>query len=59
MPRIAVDAMGADASPRVEVEGVVAAVRERGTRVVLVGDEGRLRAELDRLVVEVKEEEQP
>jgi glycerol-3-phosphate acyltransferase PlsX len=46
MPRIAVDAMGADASPRVEVEGVVAAVRERGTEVVLVGDEPRLRAEL-------------
>jgi glycerol-3-phosphate acyltransferase PlsX len=49
MPRIAVDAMGADASPRVEVEGVVAAVRERGTKVVLVGDEARLRGELDRL----------
>jgi glycerol-3-phosphate acyltransferase PlsX len=49
MPRIAVDAMGADASPRVEVEGVVAAVRERGTSVVLVGDEARLRAELERL----------
>jgi len=47
MPRIAVDAMGADASPRVEVEGVVAAVRERGTSVVLVGDEARLRAELE------------
>ena len=49
MPRIAVDAMGADASPRVEVEGVVSAVRERGTKVVLVGDEERLRAELARL----------
>jgi glycerol-3-phosphate acyltransferase PlsX len=49
MPRIAVDAMGADASPRVEVEGVLAAVRERGTKVVLVGDEERLRAELARL----------
>jgi glycerol-3-phosphate acyltransferase PlsX len=49
MPRIAVDAMGADASPRVEVEGVVAAVRERGTSVVLVGDEARVRAELDAL----------
>jgi glycerol-3-phosphate acyltransferase PlsX len=49
MPRIAVDAMGADASPRVEVEGVVAAVRERGISVMLVGDEPRLRAELERL----------
>jgi glycerol-3-phosphate acyltransferase PlsX len=46
MPRIAVDAMGADAAPRVEVEGVLAAVRERGTEVILVGDEARLRAEL-------------
>ncbi|HVR01502.1 MAG TPA: phosphate acyltransferase PlsX [Polyangia bacterium] len=52
MPRIAVDAMGADASPRVEVEGVVAAVRERGTSVVLVGDEARLRAELKALGAE-------
>jgi glycerol-3-phosphate acyltransferase PlsX len=49
MPRIAVDAMGADAAPRVEVEGVVAAVRERGVDVVLVGDEPRLRAELKAL----------
>jgi glycerol-3-phosphate acyltransferase PlsX len=49
MPRIAVDAMGADAAPRVEVEGVVAAVRERGTQVVLVGDEKRISAELKAL----------
>jgi glycerol-3-phosphate acyltransferase PlsX len=46
MPRIAVDAMGSDAAPRVEVEGVVAAVRARGIEVVLVGDEARLRGEL-------------
>ncbi|HVV49526.1 MAG TPA: phosphate acyltransferase PlsX [Polyangia bacterium] len=47
MPRIAVDAMGSDAAPRVEVEGVVAAVRaRRGIEVLLVGDEPRLRAEL-------------
>src|SRR6478736_5065720 len=46
MPRIAVDAMGSDAAPRVEVEGVVAAVRARGLEVVLVGDEARLRGEL-------------
>jgi glycerol-3-phosphate acyltransferase PlsX len=46
MPRIAVDAMGADAAPRVEVEGVLAAVRERNVEVLLVGDEPRLRAEL-------------
>jgi glycerol-3-phosphate acyltransferase PlsX len=47
MPRIAVDAMGSDAAPRVEVEGVVAAVRARGMEVILVGDETLLRAELD------------
>ena len=52
MPRIAVDAMGADAAPRVEVEGVVAAVRERAISVVLVGDEARLRAELKTLGAE-------
>jgi glycerol-3-phosphate acyltransferase PlsX len=46
MPRIAVDAMGSDAAPRVEVEGVLAAVRARGMKVTLVGDEPRLRAEL-------------
>jgi glycerol-3-phosphate acyltransferase PlsX len=49
MPRIAVDAMGSDAAPRVEVEGVVAAVRARGIEVLLVGDEPRLRAELKAL----------
>jgi phosphate acyltransferase len=46
MPRIAVDAMGSDAAPRVELEGVLAAVRARGVQVTLVGDEPRLRAEL-------------
>jgi phosphate acyltransferase len=46
MPRIAVDAMGSDAAPRVELEGVLAAVRTSGVHVILVGDEPRLRAEL-------------
>jgi glycerol-3-phosphate acyltransferase PlsX len=46
MPRIAVDAMGSDAAPRVELEGVLAAVRARGVQVTLVGDETRLRTEL-------------
>src|SRR5215207_4103339 len=41
--RIAVDAMGADAAPRVEVEAVVAAVSETDVDVVLVGDEPRIR----------------
>jgi glycerol-3-phosphate acyltransferase PlsX len=45
--------MGADGAPRVEVEGVVSAVRERekDLDVILVGDEPRLRAELERLGV--------
>src|SRR5262249_8099096 len=42
--RIAVDAMGADAAPRVEVEGVLAAASETDVEIVLVGDEPRLRA---------------
>jgi len=46
MPRIAVDAMGSDGAPRVELEGVLAAVRARGVQVILVGDEPRLRAGL-------------
>jgi phosphate acyltransferase len=44
--RIAVDAMGADAAPRVEVEGVLSAVREADLEVVLVGDEQRVRRTL-------------
>jgi glycerol-3-phosphate acyltransferase PlsX len=44
--RIAVDAMGADAAPRVEVEGVLSAVREADLDVVLVGDERRVRPAL-------------
>ena len=45
--KIAVDAMGGDNSPAVEVAGAVAACREWGSQVILVGDEQRLRAELD------------
>lgn len=45
--RIAVDAMGSDGAPRVEVEGVVSAVRSQLVQVILVGDETRLRAELE------------
>ncbi len=47
--RIAVDAMGADAAPRVEVEGVAAAVGAASIEVVLVGDEARVRPVLDGL----------
>jgi phosphate acyltransferase len=46
LPRIAVDAMGADGAPRVEVQGVVSAVRAHEIPVILVGDEPKLRQEL-------------
>jgi len=46
---IAIDAMGADGAPRVEVEGIVSAVREKGIDVIVVGDEPRVRAELERI----------
>ena len=49
MRTVAVDAMGGDHAPAPEVEGAVAAVRERIARVVLVGDEARVRGELVRL----------
>lgn len=44
--RVAVDAMGGDNAPVVEVEGAVAAAREFGIAVTLVGDTDRLRQEL-------------
>lgn len=52
MARIAVDAMGADGAPRVEVEGIVSAVRERDVEVILLGDEPLLRRELKALGAE-------
>jgi glycerol-3-phosphate acyltransferase PlsX len=47
--KIAIDAMGGDHGPAVVVEGAVAAVREFGTSVVLVGDKGAIERELSRL----------
>jgi len=44
--KIAVDAMGGDHAPEVVVAGAVAEARTRGTQVVLVGVEDRVRAEL-------------
>jgi glycerol-3-phosphate acyltransferase PlsX len=44
--RVAIDAMGGDNAPGVEVEGAVIAAREFGIPVILVGDEERIRAEL-------------
>ena len=47
--RIALDAMGSDRAPAVEVEGAVGALHERpDLTVVLVGDEAAVRAELAR-----------
>ena len=48
MIKIAVDAMGGDGAPAVEVEGSVQAAREYGVGVVLVGDQKVLDAELGR-----------
>jgi len=46
MITIAVDAMGGDNAPRPEVEGSVLAARELGVRVLLVGQQTVIRAEL-------------
>ena len=46
MNTIAVDAMGGDNAPAAEVAGANAAIQKADLRVVLVGDESRLRAEL-------------
>jgi glycerol-3-phosphate acyltransferase PlsX len=48
--RIALDAMGSDRAPAVEVEGAVGALLDRSddVRVVLVGDRDRIQAELAR-----------
>jgi phosphate acyltransferase len=48
MTTIALDAMGGDHAPRVEVEGAILAARELGVRVLLVGVEGEVRSELNR-----------
>ncbi len=45
---IALDAMGSDRAPRPEIEGALQAARHHGMRVLLVGPEARLRAELAR-----------
>lgn len=46
--RIVVDAMGTDTCPIPDVEGAVLAARELGDTIILVGDEIRVRAELDK-----------
>ncbi len=47
--KIAVDAMGGDHGPAVVVEGAVAAVREYGASVILVGDRQAVDVEIQRL----------
>ncbi|MFW9604397.1 MAG: phosphate acyltransferase PlsX [Trichlorobacter sp.] len=44
--RVAIDAMGGDNAPAIEVEGAVAAAREFGIPILLVGDQARLADEL-------------
>ena len=48
MTRIVVDAMGSDNFPAPDVEGAVLAAREYGVRILLVGDEARIRPELEK-----------
>ncbi|MDD5435744.1 MAG: phosphate acyltransferase PlsX [Nitrospira sp.] len=45
---IALDAMGGDKSPSVEVEGAILAAKELNTEITLVGDEQLIRAELEK-----------
>ncbi|MGC1374125.1 MAG: phosphate--acyl-ACP acyltransferase, partial [Candidatus Sulfotelmatobacter sp.] len=45
---IALDAMGSDRAPRPEIEGAIHAARGYGIRVLLVGPEPTLKAELER-----------
>ncbi|MEI6208663.1 MAG: phosphate acyltransferase PlsX [Desulfuromonadales bacterium] len=49
--RVAVDAMGGDNAPVIEVEGAVAACRECGIPVTLVGDRERLETELSKHII--------
>jgi len=46
--RIAVDAMGSDRSPYVEIEGAIEAAKEFRHEIILVGDEAILKKELER-----------
>ena len=47
MTRIVVDAMGSDDFPTPDVEGAVAAAREYGVEITLVGDESKIKPVLD------------
>ncbi|MFZ0298050.1 MAG: phosphate--acyl-ACP acyltransferase, partial [Candidatus Sulfotelmatobacter sp.] len=45
---IALDAMGSDRAPKPEIEGAIHAARSYGVRVLLIGPEAAIRAELER-----------
>ena len=45
---IALDAMGSDRAPKPEIEGAIQAARQFGMRVLLIGPEATVKAELDR-----------
>jgi glycerol-3-phosphate acyltransferase PlsX len=45
---IALDAMGSDRAPKPEVEGAIHAARNYGVRVLLIGPEATVKAELER-----------
>src|SRR5258708_23766907 len=47
MLTIALDAMGGDHAPKIEVEGAVRAVRSLGVKVLLVGQQDVVRRELE------------
>jgi len=46
--KIALDAMGGDNAPAIEVEGAVLAAKEFGIEVILVGDKPKIEAELEK-----------
>lgn len=46
--KIAIDAMGSDGAPAVEIEGAIQAVEELGHDLVLVGDEALIKKELEK-----------
>jgi len=46
--KIVLDAMGGDNAPGIEVEGAIQAIQEYGHELILVGDEGRIKKELEK-----------
>jgi glycerol-3-phosphate acyltransferase PlsX len=46
--KIVIDAMGSDKAPVVEIEGAIQAVEEYDCELILVGDEGLVKRELDK-----------